>query len=99
LPRSATSYHVEVDDIKRANHLYTTDTIHTKTELLIPTNDHNFDMGEHVQLDDIKKRDAALACDKRYVPFAPPAGPMMPMPWYLPVRATANFTHSASLCR
>ena len=41
-----------MDDIKRANKLYGSDTIFTKTELLIPATDDNREMGELVQLGD-----------------------------------------------
>jgi len=60
--RLSLKYHVEVDDIKRANNLYQNDSIHIKTELLIPTNDENMDFpNEQVTLGDQKREEAEAA--------------------------------------
>jgi len=60
--RLSLKYHVEVDDIKRANNLYQNDSIHIKTELLIPTNDQNMDFAnEQVTIGDIKREESQAA--------------------------------------
>lgn len=54
--RLSLKYGVSVDDIKRANHLYDSDSIFLKKELLIPITDTNQSMGEHTMIGDHRER-------------------------------------------
>eukprot|EP00039_Didymoeca_costata_P028555 m.21449 g.21449 ORF g.21449 m.21449 type:complete len:279 (+) comp7147_c1_seq1:174-1010(+) len=53
--RISLKYGVEVDDIKRANKLYESDTVFTREELLIPVTDDNKNMGQLTMLGDALK--------------------------------------------